>query len=65
MGTTYAVLIGIEEYQQPRIDPVKYAQADVLAMKQLLIDSLEVPAENIIVWLNSQATKAVFENDLP
>ena len=35
MGTTYAVLIGIEKYQQSRIDPVQFAQADVLAMKQL------------------------------
>ena len=65
MGTTYAVLIGIEEYQQSRIDPVQFAQADVLAMKQLLIDSFGVPPENITVWLNSGATKAVFENDLP
>lgn len=65
MGTTYAVLIGIEKYQQSRIDPVQFAQADVLAMKQLLIDSLDISAENITVWLNSQATKAVFKNDLP
>jgi uncharacterized caspase-like protein len=65
VGTTYAVLIGIEEYQQSRIDPVQFAQADVLAMKQLLIDSFDILEENITVWLNSEATKAVFENDLP
>lgn len=64
VGTTYAVLIGIEEYQQSRIDPVQFARTDVLAMKQLLIDSFGVLADNITVWLNSDATKAVFENDL-
>ncbi len=65
VGTTYAVLIGIEDYQQSRIDAVQFAQADVFAMKQLLIDSLEVQSPNITVWINSEATRTVFENDLP
>lgn len=65
MGTTHAVLIGIEAYQQQGIDSVQFAQADVAAMKEVLIQGLGVPAENITVWLDSQATKSVFENELP
>jgi uncharacterized caspase-like protein len=34
-------------------------------MKKRLIDSFGIPAENITVRLNSEATKTVFENDLP
>jgi hypothetical protein len=65
VGATYAVLIGIEQYQQQGIDPVQFAGADVGAMKEVLIQNLGVPAENITVWLNSAATQAVFKNDLP
>jgi uncharacterized caspase-like protein len=65
VGTTHAIVIGIETYQQRGIDPVQFAQADVAAIREVLIQDLGVPAENIIVWLDSQATKAVFENDLP
>jgi hypothetical protein len=65
VGTTHAVLIAIETYQQQGIGSVQFAQADVAAMKEVLIQDLGVPAENITVWLDSRATKAVFENDLP
>jgi hypothetical protein len=65
LGATYAILIGIETYQQQRIDSVQFAEADVAAVKEVLMQNLRVPAENITVWLNSEATKAVFENDLP
>jgi Caspase domain len=65
MGTTYAVLIGIETYQKQGISSVQFAQADAAAMKDLLVQELGVPAENITVWLDFEATKSVFENDLP
>ena len=65
MGTTHAVLIGIETYQQRGIGSVQFAQADAAAMKEVLIQDLGVPAENITVWLNSEATKSVFENEIP
>jgi len=65
VGTTYAVLIGIETYQKQRISSVQFAQADAAAMKDVLVQDLGVPAENITVWLDSEATKSVFENDLP
>jgi hypothetical protein len=65
VGATFAVLIGIEHYQQQGIDSVQFAEADVSAVKDVLIQNLGVPVGNITIWLNSQATKAVFENDLP
>jgi uncharacterized caspase-like protein len=65
VGATHAVLIGIEQYQQQGISPVQFAKADVSAMRGVLIQELGIPAENITVWLNSDATQAVFKNDLP
>ena len=65
MEATYAVLIGIETYQQRGINSVQFAQADAAAMKDLLVQDLGVPAENITVWLDFEATKSVFENELP
>ena len=65
MGATHAVLIGIETYQKQGISSVQFAQADAAAMKDVLVQDLGVPAENITVWLDSEATKSVFENDLP
>jgi uncharacterized caspase-like protein len=65
VGTTYAVLIGIETYQQRGIGSVQFAQADAAAMREVLVQDLGVPAENITVWLDSEATKSVFENELP
>jgi hypothetical protein len=65
MGTTYAVLIGIETYQKQGISSVQFAQSDAAAMKDLLVQELGVAAENITVWLDFEATKSVFENDLP
>ena len=65
MGATYAVLIGIETYQKQGISSVQFAQADAAAMKDVLVQDLGVPAENITLWLDSEATKSVFENDLP
>ena len=34
-------------------------------MREVLIQDLGVPAENITVWLDSEATKSVFEHELP
>ena len=64
MGTTYAVLIGIETYQKQGISSVQFAQADAAAMKDVLVQHFGVPAENISLWLDSDATRSSFENDL-
>jgi hypothetical protein len=65
VGTTHAVLIGIETYQKQGISSVQFAQADATAMKDVLVQHFGVPAENISLWLDSDATRSAFENDLP
>ena len=65
MGATHAVLIGIETYQKQGISSVQYAQADAAAMKDVLVQHFGVPAENVTLWLDSDATRSAFENDLP
>jgi len=56
VGATHAVLIGIETYQKQGISSVQFAQADAAAMKDVLVQDLGVPAENITVWIDSEAT---------
>jgi hypothetical protein len=65
VGTTHAVLIGIETYQKQGISSIQFAQADAAAMKDVLVQHFGVPAENISLWLDSDATRSAFENDLP
>jgi hypothetical protein len=65
VGTTHAVLIGIETYQKQGIGSVQFAQADAAAMKDVLVQYFGVPVENITFWLDSDATRSAFENDLP
>jgi len=65
VGATHAVLIGIETYQKQGISSVQFAQADAAAMKDVLVQHFGVPAENITLWLDSDATRSAFENDLP
>jgi uncharacterized caspase-like protein len=62
---THAVLIGIETYQKQDICPVQYALADAVAVKEVLVQHFGVAPENISLWLDSDATRSAFENDLP
>jgi hypothetical protein len=57
-------LIGIETYQKQGISSVQFALADAAAMKDVLVQHFGVPAENISLWLDSDATRSAFENDL-
>ena len=50
----HAVVIGINSY--PRLPKLKYAFNDALAFKQLLVEKNRVPAENITLLVNEQAT---------
>jgi hypothetical protein len=65
VSKSYAVLIGIETYQKQGISSVQFAQADAAAMKDVLVQDLGVPVENITLWLDSDATRSALENDLP
>ena len=64
MSNAYAVVIGIESYQQSAIPGINYAHADAKAMASVFEECFEVPAENIQVWLDSEATYVRLQNDL-
>jgi uncharacterized caspase-like protein len=64
MGSAYAVIVGIEKYLDDRISQVHYAHEDARGFRDVLIERMEVPSENIKLWLDQQAVKAKFENDL-
>ena len=64
-GSTYAIIVGVEKYQQPSISGVPFAEADARAIKTVLEKNLGVPSENIQIWHNGDATRSVLENDLP
>jgi hypothetical protein len=64
MGSAYAFIVGIEKYLDDRISQVHYAHEDARGFRDVLIERMEVPSENIKLWLDQQAVKAKFENDL-
>jgi hypothetical protein len=65
MGSTYAVIIAVENYQQSGIKPVKFAAADANAFRALLLQRFLVPEANIKLWIDSDATQNRLLNDLP
>jgi len=65
MSDSYAVVIAIENYQQPGMLPVKYAAADARAFRDALIQRFHVPEQNIQLWIDSDATQNRLLNDLP
>lgn len=64
MGSTFAVLIGVERYQQDTIQGVPFAVADAEAMRDVLIQQMNVPPQNIKLWTNENVTRTSFEHDL-
>ena len=50
----WAVVVGIDNY--PNIRPLKYAVADAKSFYNLLVTDNQVPAENVQLLLNEQAT---------
>src|ERR1700722_14142790 len=34
-------------------------------MREILLQDLGVPAENVTIWLNSEATRSVLQHDIP
>jgi len=62
--SSYAVVIGIETYQQSGIKGVDYALADAQAFAALLTERLDVPRENIKLWLNEAASRTQLQEEL-
>jgi hypothetical protein len=64
MPNTYAVVVGIEQYQQSGMEGVDYAHADARDFVDVLVERMDVPKENVDLWLDQDATASRFENDL-
>jgi hypothetical protein len=58
----WAVVVGIDSY--PNIRPLKYAVADARAFYNLLVMDNQVPAENVFLLLNEQATLQALRSTL-
>ena len=64
MSNAYAVVVGIEQYQQSGMEGVDYAHADARDFVDVLVERMDVPKENVDLWLDQDATASRFENDL-
>lgn len=60
----FALLIGINEYKSPQINPLIGAVPDALAVKHYLEDNLGIPSAQIKVLLNGQATRQTIIDEL-
>ena len=56
--TTWALLVGVSQYQSPQIASLKYPAIDVTAIRDALVDPKlgGVPASHILLLTNEQAT---------
>ncbi len=57
-GDTYAVVIGVSRYRNPRINPLKYADDDAEAFYNFLVSTAggRIPPENVRLLLDQDAT---------
>ncbi|WP_054403473.1 caspase family protein [Paenibacillus solani] len=60
---TYAVIIAVEHYQF-NISQVQYAENDARAFYSWLTEDLGVPAENVKIWINQDATATALRQEL-
>lgn len=63
-GSTYAVLVAVEHYQQMGIRGVAFAVNDAKAMRDVLVQQMQVPSQNVTVWADQEATRTRLEEDL-
>lgn len=62
---TIAIIIGIEEYlPRNQILPVKYANADTLKFKELLIQNMDVNEEEVLLLTNEDANENTIKYEL-
>jgi hypothetical protein len=54
----HAVIIGIEQYKNALVPPVTYARRDATILREYAIKTLGVPADNVHLLVNHEATLA-------
>lgn len=64
MADAYAVVVGIQDYQQSGLAGVKYAHNDAREIATVLVERFGVPKANIKVWLDHDATVARLQTEL-
>ena len=57
-GTSYALLVGVSDYQNPRINPLRFAHEDALLFRKHLLSERggALAEENVHLLINEQAT---------
>ena len=58
-GETYALIVGVSKYKNPRIPELKYADVDAMVFAEYLLSS-GVPKENVHTLINENATNSSF-----
>ena len=64
---SFAIIIAIEDYRfsgEQGISQVKFARNDATKFKKLLIDDFGLSEDDIIMWLDKDATKSALEDEL-
>jgi hypothetical protein len=65
----WAVVVGVEKYRNHALADATYAQRDALAMREYFVRILGVPRDQVLVYINADATKTaideLLEYDLP
>jgi len=64
-GVAYGVVIGVEKYSVPGMSSVAHAHDDAMAFAATLTEHLGVPAANLTLWLDGDATRTNLEIELP
>jgi formylglycine-generating enzyme required for sulfatase activity len=60
----HALIIGIDEYEDPGYPDLSYAVADAQALAKMLVGNYGFPEDNVRLILNQDATKAAIEEAL-
>ncbi len=64
-GATYALLLGVENYQQDGLPAVPFATADAYSMRDILIQQMNVPPGNIKLWVDQEVTQNRLKQEIP
>jgi hypothetical protein len=64
-GSTYAWLFGVEHYQQDGLPAVPFAIADAYAMRDILIQHMNVPPGNFKLWVDQEVTQNRLKQEIP
>lgn len=65
LGQTFAVIIAIENFEDDKGPSIQFAQNNAKALKQMLVETYQLPEGNLSYYLNEQANLETIEEELP